>query len=147
MHAERDSKGPGAEALRGEGPARKRAPWGHSCRCFPWLPPLLSKDLLMVSVRDARPFFTPLTTIITVRLEAVIAAAMEKSCQNTIKFQVRRERENRGSAGRQQHHAAGLTWPKIGKKNMKTVILHWEVLEGDYRRMIWAAQMIGLLKT
>lgn len=38
---------------------------GHSCLCFPWLPPLLSKDLLMVSVRDARPFFTPLTTIIT----------------------------------------------------------------------------------
>lgn len=41
----------------------------------------------MVSVRDARPFFTPLTTIITARLEAIIAAAMEKSCQNTIKFQ------------------------------------------------------------
>lgn len=48
----------------------------------------------MVSVRDARPFFTPLTTIITVGLEAVIAAAMEKSCQNTIKFQATvRERE------------------------------------------------------
>lgn len=41
----------------------------------------------MVSVRDARPFFSPLTTIITARLEAIIAAAMEKSCQNTIKFQ------------------------------------------------------------
>lgn len=41
----------------------------------------------MVSVRDGRPFFTPLTTIITAGLEAVIAAAMEKSCQNTIKFQ------------------------------------------------------------
>lgn len=41
----------------------------------------------MVSVSDARPFFTPLTIIITVGLEAVIAAAMEKSCQNTIKFQ------------------------------------------------------------
>lgn len=45
-----------------KGLTRTGALLGHSCLCFPWL---LSKDLLMVSVRDARPFFTPLTTIIT----------------------------------------------------------------------------------
>lgn len=54
----------------------------------------------MVSVTDARPFFTPLTTIITARLEAVIAAAMEKSCQNTIKFQsMARERTEKALDG------------------------------------------------
>lgn len=48
-----------------KGLQRRGARPGHSCSCFAWLQNLLSKDLLMVSVRDARPFFTPLTTIIT----------------------------------------------------------------------------------
>lgn len=64
---------------------REGARRGRSCPCFPWLPPLPSKDPLMASVRDARPFLTPLTAIIT-GLEAGTAAAVEKSCPNTIKL-------------------------------------------------------------
>lgn len=148
MHAERDSKGLGAEALRGEGLVRKGAPWGHSCQCFPWLPPLLSKDLLMVSVRDGRPCFTPLTTIITARLEAIIAAAMEKSCQNTIKFQsTAREREQR----KRWTAATSHCWVNLTKNRKEKHENRYFTLggfgRGLYRRVIWAAQAIGLLKT
>lgn len=62
----------------------------------------------MVSVKDAHPFFSPLTAIITSPTGGYNWASYGKSCQNTIKFQTM-VRENREKG---HNHIAGFPFPK-----------------------------------